>query len=420
MVNEAIAGGILPRGFSSTTQWPWPLVKARELVTLNYGKALLETTRQPGDIPVYGTNGICGWSNRELSSGPGVILGRKGQGPLGVEWCDSPFWVIDTAYYVTIIDDRLRLRFFYNLVKFIGLNHLKDGTSNPSLSRDTFAQLLLPLPPIAVQDEISRILEELDRKIELNENMRETLSTMSQMLFQSWFVNFDPVHAKAEGRDPGVPAEMAQLLPDTFEDSSIGLIPAGWATVGLDEIGTFLNGLALQKYPAEDGDSLPAIKISQLRSENTEGADRVSKHVPIQYRVQDGDVLFSWSGSLECVIWTSGPGALNQHLFKVTSEQFPKWFYLGWIRHHLPEFRRIAASKATTMGHIQRHHLHEALVAVPPATLIESVSTRFEALLELSISVKLQSRMLLALRDTLLPKLLSGQVRIGGLGVTKP
>jgi type I restriction enzyme, S subunit len=121
----------------------------------------------------------------------------------------------------------------------------------------------------------------------------------------------------------------------------------------LDKIAHFLNGLALQKYPPKDDRSLPVIKIAQLRAGNTNGADRASADLEPDYIVEDGDLLFSWSGSLECVLWTGGQDALNQHLFKVTSDKYPKWLcYLG-IHQHLDDFRHIAAGKATTMGHIQ-------------------------------------------------------------------
>ena len=95
------------------------------------------------------------------------------------------------------------------------------------------------------------------------------------------------------------------------------------------------------------------------------GGDKASRDIPEEYIIHDGDLLFSWSGSLEVVVWYGGDGALNQHLFKVTS-RYPQWFIYGWLLEHLPEFRAIAAAKATTMGHIQRRHLTEAAVVVPP------------------------------------------------------
>jgi type I restriction enzyme S subunit len=286
------------------------------------------------------------------------------------------------------------------------------GHGTGRLNTDELKSLSISVPPKEEQRAIANILRSLDERIELSRKISETLEAMAQVLFRSWFVDFDPIQAKADGRDLGLPASIADQIPSSFEDSRLGPIPKGWSVCGLEELGTFLNGLALQKYPAGEDGSLPAIKIAQLRAGSTENADRVSKDIPSNYRINDGDVLFSWSGSLECVVWTAGPGALNQHLFKVTSEKYSKWFYLGWILHHLPEFRRIAAAKATTMGHIQRHHLREALVVAPPASLLGTLEGIFEPLLQASITIRLQSKTLSQIRDTLLPRLISGELRI--------
>ncbi len=265
---------------------------------------------------------------------------------------------------------------------------------------------------LAEQRAIADILGTLDDKIELNRRMSETLESMARALFKSWFVDFDPVCAKAEGRDTGLPKEIADLFPDSFLDSELGEIPNGWSVQPLDSIAHFLNGLALQKYPPAGGATLPVIKIAQLRRGDAEGADRCSLDVPDAFQVSDGDVLFSWSGSLECVLWTGGIGALNQHLFKVTSPAFPKWFYYLWIHEHLPNFRRIAAGKATTMGHIQRHHLTDAKVITADGTVLEAADNLIAPLIQQVIQLRIESRTLAALRDTLLPKLISGELRV--------
>ncbi|MDE0269021.1 MAG: hypothetical protein OXI96_08305 [Acidimicrobiaceae bacterium] len=128
---------------------------------------------------------------------------------------------------------------------------------------------------------------------------------------------------------------------------------------------TFLNGLALQKYPPTTEFSLLVIKIKQLRSRNLQDADLASADIDPKYLVDDGDILFLWSGSLECKIWTSGRGALNQHLFKVIPTDNYKWLGYFTIHRYLNNFRAIAAGKATTMGHIQRHHLTHAKTNCP-------------------------------------------------------
>ncbi|MCB1659730.1 MAG: restriction endonuclease subunit S, partial [Pseudomonadales bacterium] len=204
----------------------------------------------------------------------------------------------------------------------------------------------------------------------------------------------------------------AALFPSEFEESALGLIPKGWRVKSLDEIAHYLNGLALQKYPPEDNDWLPVIKIAQLRKGDTVGADRANRRMKPEYIIQDGDMLFSWSGSLEVEIWCGGEGALNQHLFKVTSQKYPKWFYYFWTKHHLVSFQKIAESKATTMGHIQRKHLTEAKVIVPNSDFIKGISETFETILNMWIGNAVQVKTLTTLRDTLLPRLISGQLRI--------
>jgi len=122
--------------------------------------------------------------------------------------------------------------------------------------------------------------------------------------------------------------------------------------------------------------------------------------------------LFSWSGSLLVDIWCQGQGVLNQHVFKVTSEDFPKWFYFYWTSYHLNGFQRIAADKATTMGHIKRRHLTDAKVLVPSATLLDSMTEFIDPLMKQRINNELQKQTLAALRNTLLPKLISGELRV--------
>jgi type I restriction enzyme, S subunit len=293
---------------------------------------------------------------------------------------------------------------------FIAIATSSGGQANLSPGQILGADILLP--PHREQRAIAHILGMLDDNIELNRRMNETLETMARALFKSWFVDFDPVRAKAKGRDPGLPKHLADLFPDSFENSELGEIPKGWEIRGLDQIARFINGLALQKYPPADGRSLPVIKIAQLRAGNANGADRASADLEPDYIVQDGEILFSWSGSLECVFWAGGWGALNQHLFKVKAADYPRWLcYLG-VHQHLADFRHIAAGKATTMGHIQRHHLSDAKLAIPTPEVLSEMDRNFQPLLESTWQRAVQSRTLAILRDTLLPKLISGELRV--------
>ncbi|MEM9462892.1 MAG: restriction endonuclease subunit S [Myxococcota bacterium] len=259
----------------------------------------------------------------------------------------------------------------------------------------------MPDFPIRITDDLSEqrriagVLGALDDKIALNRAMNRTLDAMIGALFRSWFIDFHGV--------PG--SEMV--------DSERGPIPRGWHTEALDSVAHFLNGAPCQKYPAEDGRAcVPVIKVRELKHGVSANSDRATSSIPSQWWVFDGDVLFSWSGSLVVTIWTGGEGALNQHLFKVTSERYPRWFYFLWTRHHLARFQRIAADKATTMGHIKRRHLTEALCVVPPPPIMQEHSDVMAPLVERQIVNDRQARTLTKLRDVLLPKLLGGEIRV--------
>ncbi len=281
--------------------------------------------------------------------------------------------------------DSTYLSYFFGLQSF--KEHIRAiavGATMPSLNTQILSDVTILYPKnLDTQRAIATILGALDDKIELNRRMNETLEAMAQALFKSWFV-------------------------DAVQDG----LPEGWRSDRLDNIATYLNGLALQKFPPDRNDSLPVIKIAQIRTGDTAGSDRASAHLDPAYVVEDGDILFSWSGSLEVVIWCGGRGALNQHLFKVTSTNYPKWFYYLWTKYHLPTFRAIAADKATTMGHIQRGHLSQAEVLIPNSDAMKTMNAQMAPIIERIIVNNVESRTLAAIRDALLPKLLSGEVPV--------
>lgn len=293
------------------------------------------------------------------------------------------------------------------------------GAKMPRGDKDALADFKFQLPPPLEQHAIAHILGVLDDKIELNRKKNETLEAMARTLFKAWFVDFEPVRAKMEGRWkrsqslPGLPAHLYDIFPDRLIESELGEIPEGWEMRSLNTIANYLNGLALQKFPPEsEGEFLPVIKIAQLRAGNTNGADKASLRIKPEYVVVDGDVLFSWSGSLEVEVWNGGRGALNQHLFKVTSDKVPKWFYFFATRHHLQGFREIAAGKATTMGHIQRKHLTDARIAVASPEDMAKFDVAIAPLFDQLVRNAQQTRSLAQLRDALLPKLISGELRV--------
>jgi type I restriction enzyme S subunit len=282
------------------------------------------------------------------------------------------------------------------------------GSVFGNAKRNDLECLEIVWPEEKIRYSVSSILGALDDKIELNHQMNRTLEEMAQAIFKSWFVDFEFPNDegqpyKSSGGEMGYSEELQRE------------IPKGWVAKPIDEIANFLNGLALQKYPPKDESYLPVIKIRELRQGITESSDKASPDIDKRYIVDDGDILFSWSGSLEVCIWCGGKGALNQHLFKVTSQTYLKWFCYQWIKFYLPKFQHIAKGKATTMGHIQRHHLSETYVLIPPKEINEIMNEIMNSLIEKFINNNLESRQLVNLRDALLPKLLSGEIRVNNL-----
>ncbi len=276
-------------------------------------------------------------------------------------------------------------------------------------------RMAITLPPISIQRAIAGVLGALDDKIEQNRRTARALDRLARAIFRAWFVDFEPVKVKAAGATSftSMPQAVFDALPTRFVDSEIGPVSEGWDLKPIATIATFLNGLALQKYPPRgDGEDLRVIKIAELRKGSVEGAAWSNGDVAEQYVIGDGDLLFSWSGTLEAEFWFGGKGALNQHLFKVTSSHFPSWFCFLWIRQHLPWFRAIASSKATTMGHIKRGHLQETPVVVPPNEVLHEANEVIGPIYDLFGQLMIESRKLAAMSNVLLPKLLSGEVRV--------
>jgi len=391
-------------------------------VTLQRGIDITKTQQRPGIVPVVSSGGISSYHDTSFAKAPGVVLGRKGT--LGtVFYIQEDYWPHDTSLWVRDFHGN-DARFVYYFFKSISpdLVALDVGTANPALNRNHVHPIVVDWPPVPEQQAIARILGALDDKIELNRRMNHTLEEMARALFKSWFVDFDPVTAKAEGRVSfGMNAETMSLFPAEFEetgDDYFSEIPKGWTLKNLDDVASYENGLALQKFPPKGIESLPAIKIRELRQGFAdESSDRVSPNIKASCILEDGDIVFSWSGSLMIDLWCGGRGALNQHLFKVTSENYPKWFYYFWTEHHLVDFQDIAEGKATTMGHIQRHHITSAKVVVPSDAVLEKADKVFQPLLNSIIKNRIQIKTLATIRDALLPKLLSGELRVKNVAI---
>lgn len=349
-----------------------------------------------GQYPVYGSGGLMRYVDSKLYDGPSILIPRKGT-LNNIMFVESPFWTVDTMFWSIINTDKVDPKFlFYSICKrdFASMN---VGSAVPSMTVNILNDIQISYPKnIEDQRRIASILSSLDRKIELNNKITADLEEMAQAIFKNWFVDFEPFK---DGK---------------FVDSELGMIPEGWKVGRLTEIASYMNGLAMQKYPPENTeDSLPVLKIKELgQGFCGTDSDRCSCNIKDECKIHNGDVIFSWSGTLLVDVWCGGDCGLNQHLFKVTSNDYPKWFYYYWTKHHLQEFIHIAKDKAVTMGHIKRGHLEEALVAIPDNDSMGKAHELFEPILSKMISLRLESSRLSLLRDTLLPRLMSGELEV--------
>jgi type I restriction enzyme S subunit len=378
-VTSKIGSGATPRGGESA------YLPVRDKFALIRSQNIFDHRFQTDGLAFISDKQAAELANAQVRSGD-VLLNITGDGITFARACMVPDDILPACVnqHVSIVRANRSFVDPGYLVAYLAdpstknyIESFNAGGSRRAITKGHIESFQLALPPLSEQKQIGAIVGTINRKIELNRRMNETLEAIASSIFHSWFVD----------------GEMPSSSP-------------------LDEIANFLNGLALQKFPPTGMGDLPAIKIAELRRGDTKGSDLASSDIPPEYVVNDGDVLFSWSGSLEVVIWCGGKGALNQHLFKVTSGNYPKWFYYFWVKEHLKEFQAIAASKATTMGHIQRHDLAEALVGVPSDTMLREGDALIAPMVKKMVCNNIESRTLAALRDALVPKLMSSEIRL--------
>ncbi len=281
--------------------------------------------------------------------------------------------------------------FVYYLVKssFVrdpAIKSMVGSSGRQRVQTDVVQNLIVPFPSLLEQRKIASILKSLDDKIALNTAINDNLEQQAQAIFRR------------------------EVLRN-------GKLPPNWTTGSLLDIADYLNGLAMQKFRPIDGErGLPVLKIKELRQGFCDySSELCSPNIKPEFIVHDGDVIFSWSGSLLVDLWCGGTCGLNQHLFKVTSDKYPKWFYYAWTAHHLARFVAIAADKATTMGHIKREDLAKAEVIIPDTTSMERIGGVIEPIYDLIINQRVENRRLSMLRDSLLPKLMSGELDVSSV-----
>lgn len=299
--------------------------------------------------------------------------------------------------------------FLYHLFKLKTVREQIRLTSSGSKVKHTSPERIydvkVKLPTVPEQQKIAAVLSALDAKIELNNRINTELEAMAKTLYDYWFVQFDFPDKngkpyKSSGGKMVYNEELKREIPDGWKDDSL------W------NIADFFNGLPMQKFRPKDGNYLRVIKIKEMNEGFSENTEKASMDIPIKAIVENGDVLFSWSATLDVQIWSKGRGALNQHIFKVTSSKYPKSFYYFELLNYLHHFKMMADKRKTTMGHITQDHLKQSRIVMPPMELLKLKDEILIPIFAKHLVLEQENQQLTQLRDWLLPMLMNGQVTV--------
>ena len=282
-----------------------------------------------------------------------------------------------------------------------------SGTKVKHTSPEKIYEVQVYIPKIQTQRNIAKILTTLDQKIQINNQINQELEAMAKTLYDYWFVQFD--FPDQNGKPYKSSGGKMVYHPELKRE-----IPEGWGVDSLWNIANFYNGLAMQKYRpvTTEDDYLPVIKIREMMNGFTKDTEKARLDIPTEAVVERGDILFSWSATLEVIIWGKERGALNQHIFKVTSDTYPKSFIYFELKSYLKVFKAIAELRKTTMGHITQDHLKQAKIVVPPIELISKIDAQLQHIMSEKQILENQNQELTQLRDWLLPMLMNGQVKV--------
>lgn len=301
---------------------------------------------------------------------------------------------------------------YYLLISDEITNYLCGQNSNTSgnhkrIDPQNFLNIDIHLPKMPIQKTIGKTLSDIDSKIELNKRINDNLEAMAKQLYDYWFVQFD--FPNEEGK-PYKSSGGAMVWNEKLKRE----IPQGWHCGTLLDIAEYTNGLACQKYRPTDNNKLPVIKIKEMHDGLSADTEWVKTDIPDDVKVFDGDVLFSWSASLEVMLWAYGNGGLNQHIFKVTSKNgYPRSFYFYQLIHYVGIFKQMAEARKTTMGHITQDHLKQSTIALPPNVdiankLEEKLCPIFDEIVKNNQEIIVLTKQ----RDELLPLLMNGQATV--------
>jgi type I restriction enzyme S subunit len=376
-----------------------------DLVEFQRGFDLPKSEFKQGNVPVISSNGILGYHNVAKVKSPGITIGRSGTVGLP-HFINEDFFPHNTSLFIKDFKGNHPKYIFY-LIKTLRLNEYGSGSGVPTMNRNHLHPIKISahLDKIS-QSQIAKVLSDLDAKIDLNNKINKELEAMTKLIYDYWFVQFefpneDGKPYKSSGGKMFWNEELKREVPEGWEDGT------------LLDIATFTNGLACQKFrPSNEEESYRVIKIREMGDGFTSNSELVTKAIPDKVVVRNGDVLFSWSATLDVKIWTGGIGALNQHIFKIDSDKYPRSYFYFELLNYLQHFKMMAELRKTTMGHITQDHLRQSRISIPPNELIERLHQKINPLIEKVVLLNQENKQLAELRDWLLPMLMNGQVKV--------
>ena len=280
-------------------------------------------------------------------------------------------------------------------------------TLRASFNEDIFSFLNVYLPDYDVQVRIGDFLYSLEQKIAINKRICAELESMAKTIYDYWFTQFDfPTADGKPYRSSGGAME--------WNEQAKRAIPTGWDVGNLYAIAEPINGLACQKHRPKEGEhSLPVVKIKEMHDGITADTESVSANIPEKHRIFNGDILFSWSATLEVMYCFGGDAGLNQHIFKVVpKEGYSKEYVYHQFSAYVINFVKMAEARKTTMGHITTDHLDQSRIVLPPADVMQAFSEIVAPIHEKIGHCCKENRELTKLRDWLLPMLMNGQATV--------
>lgn len=399
----------------------WPERKLGDVITLKRGYDLASTARRPGTVPIISSGGISGFHDTVAAKGPGVVTGRYGT--IGhVFYTSEDFWPLNTTLYVSDFKGS-NPRFVSYCLKTLNFSAYSDKAAVPGINRNDLHEALVSWPDPREQFAIARVLASLDAKIDLNRQMAATLEEMARALFKNWFFHFAPVHAKAESRDTFLPADIAALFPESFDGEGL---PEGWARVPFKAVLELTKGNSYKSSDLKPSDTA----LVTLKSFKRGGGYRRDGLKPFvgayksSQEVQPGDLILAVTDVTQAaeIVGQAAIVAPNpnfQHLIASLDVMIARPKYLEpWFWGHLlraQQFTEMARNytTGTTVLHLSSKIFDDFEFCVPEnETLLPLLRDCVKPVVEKAQFLEQDCLVLEQLRDTLLPKLLAGEVRV--------